>query len=132
MKKGLIALIGIMLIGAFAIAPGQVTIYSENFDGSWSTTSPPPGWQITDSYDGPQNNDRADWHRYTYSWYRPPGGSGAYARIYWSGHGSGSYQTDILRSPSINCSGFVNVRLRIDDRWDRFWGLITTLILKAL
>lgn len=56
MKKGLIALIGIMLIGAFAIAPGQGVIYEEDFeasDGGYTHSGTNDEWEWGHPTSGP-------------------------------------------------------------------------------
>lgn len=86
-------------------------VLEEDFEGSWSTTSPPAGWTI--NYSGSVGN--SDWHRY----YR----AGDYcARLYWSPSETG---VDDLISPVIDCSSYGAVYLAVDHYYDHFTGTYT-------
>jgi hypothetical protein len=113
------------LFGGVLISIGMAganTVYQENFNDTWSTNSPPANWTI--NYTGSIGN--SDWHRRTSSDLKPPGGSGAYSRLYRTPAETGE---DKLTSPIINCSGYLNVKLKIDDRWDRKGSPYTAQIL---
>ncbi len=72
----------------------------ESFDTTWSTTNPPPGWQIVYS-EPPDDND---WHP------RPYVGGGYRARIYET---PVEVFDNILISPVIDCSRHTNVKLSV-------------------
>ncbi|MDH5683003.1 MAG: T9SS type A sorting domain-containing protein [candidate division WOR-3 bacterium] len=82
------------------------TVYfSQNFDGTWSTQNPPPGWEIF--YTTPTQN--SDWHRKNAGESPWSDNSTPYACLYYHPPETGE---DILKSPIINCSGLTNVVLR--------------------
>jgi hypothetical protein len=82
------------------------TLLTQNFDGVWSTNSPPAGWRIF--HTGP-GFGLDDWHRDT-----------AFAP-YWNDHPtpyaainptpSPDSPPDSLISPAINCAGYRNITL---------------------
>lgn len=82
----------------------NTTFFSENFNGSWSTSTPPSNWVIF--YEPPEGNE--DWHRDSSTvWFDNHSG---YATI-------SSYKdektiiTDSLISPIINCYRYRNIVL---------------------
>lgn len=87
----------------FSVSSGT-NLLSQDFNSSWSTQNPPPGWTIV--YSTPVGN--SDWHR-------------RQAQTPWSDNSTGFaclYSTpqetgeDILISPLVNCSSYTNVVLR--------------------
>ena len=83
----------------------QTVLLSENFDGAWTTTNPPAGWQIVFTGDTSTN----DWHRQnggTAPWMGNPTG---YACLSSSPGESGA---DTIMTPAIDCSGYEFVTLR--------------------
>ncbi len=87
-------------------------LLDEDFEGAWSTTSPPAGWTI--NYDGSVGT--SDWHPYPYS------GSQT-ARIYWSPSETG---TDELISPVLDCSGCSEVWIVADHYYNHYSGAYTS------
>ncbi|TKJ42787.1 hypothetical protein CEE36_06805 [candidate division TA06 bacterium B3_TA06] len=84
---------------------GVDTLLTENFNGAWSTTSPPAGWTI--NYGSSVTRD--DWNR----WYR----AGNYcAGIYYYF----DTETDELISPVIDCSGEGEVYLAVDHYYSHY------------
>jgi uncharacterized protein YkuJ len=86
----------------------STAIFREDFNGAWTTTTPPPGWQI--KYFG--SPSVAAWHD------EPDHGSNPwfsnttrYAAIYYD-YSQPGVHTDSLISPTINCDIYRNVTLR--------------------
>lgn len=98
--------------------PSSDTLLSEDFNSSWSTTSPPPGWTII--YSG--SVDSSDWHRSEAEWTAPPDYAGGYARLYWDPPEIG---TDDLISPVIDCSGYTGVLLTCKTNFSHYEGPYT-------
>ncbi len=98
-------ILSIFCLSLFVSSSGlAATRLVEDFNSSWSTQSPPPGWTIY--YNTPVGN--SDWHR-------------RQAQTPWTDNQTGYaclYQTpqelgdDILTSPIVNCSLYTNVVLR--------------------
>jgi len=87
-------------------------LLDEDFEGAWSTTSPPAGWTI--NYDGSVGN--SDWHP------GPYGGSQT-AFISWSPSETG---VDELISPVLDCSGCSEVWIVADHYYNHFSGPYTS------
>ena len=89
-------------------------LLDEDFEGAWSTTSPPAGWTI--HYDGSLGN--SDWHPgYNYT-----GGSQT-ANIYYYPSETG---TDELISPVLDCSGASEVWVVANHEYSHFSGAYTS------
>jgi hypothetical protein len=73
-------------------ALGDAVLMYQDFNGTWSTTNPPPGWTITYTGSGPDAND---WNK-----------ASNMAYLYWYPYDTG---TDILMSPTIDCSQYTNI-----------------------
>jgi len=86
-------------------------LLDEDFEGPWSTTSPPAGWTI--NYDPPADN--SDWHP------GPYGGSQT-AYLYFSPSTTAS---DELISPVLNCSGCSEVWIVADHYYNHYSGPYT-------
>jgi len=103
------------------LAQTDAVLFSENFNGTWSTDTPPSGWTIY--YTAPLNTD--DWHRnsaYTApcdTWDTP------YASL--DSTGAGNTGIDYLRTPAINCYGYSSIVLRCSTYF-RYRTLDTTEI----
>ena len=83
----------------------QTVLLSENFDGAWTTTTPPAGWRI--AFTGDTSNN--DWHRQdggTAPWTDNPTG---YACLRSSPAETG---VDTIVTPAIDCSDYEFVTLR--------------------
>jgi hypothetical protein len=94
-----------LLLVSWAFA--QTTIFSENFNSSWTTLTPPVGWQIkyTDSA------SIAAWHREPGQANPWPTNDTGYAAIVYDNSQPGSH-TDSLISPQIDCGIYRSVALR--------------------
>ena len=103
--RKLLAFLPALLLGW---ASAQTTIFSQDFNGTWTTATPPTGWRIT--YEG--NPDIAAWHdepdHGSNPWFR---NSTRYAAIYYSFSQPGIH-LDSLISPTIDCAAYYNVALR--------------------
>ncbi len=87
-----------------APARAQNIILTENFDQSWSTTNPPPGWQIYFTRDTSSN----DWHRAPDLGFNPWSDNPTpYAAL-----GPGEDGEDMLTTPYLDLRGCTNVVLR--------------------
>jgi hypothetical protein len=102
---------------SFAVSATSGPLLSENFDGTWNTGSPPPGWRIT--HTGAVGSD--DWHRENANF--PPWGShpSPFAAIYYGVGPDAS--PDSLISPTIDCSGCRNITLACSTFFVRFSGI---------
>jgi hypothetical protein len=101
--------------GFAAWAPPGI-LFSENFDGTWSTNNPPAGWRIY--HTAPPDSGRDDWHREpdsTAPWILHPTPFAAIGPIM-----SPDAPPDSLISPTINCAGYKNVTL-ICSTYFRRW-----------
>lgn len=99
------ALVPLLLVSwAFA----QTTIFSENFDGTWSDTTPPAGWQI--KYTAGDTGIAA-WHKEPGEANPWPANGTGYAAIVYNYQQTGIH-TDSLISPQIDCSSYRSVALR--------------------
>ncbi|MEO0093728.1 MAG: T9SS type A sorting domain-containing protein [candidate division WOR-3 bacterium] len=95
-----------LIIFGFAISIINANVLlQQNFNGSWSTQSPPPGWTIY--YTTPVGN--SDWHRRNAGQSPWSDNLTPYACLYSTPQETGE---DILTSPTINCSAYTNVVLR--------------------
>jgi hypothetical protein len=92
----------------FSWVSAQTTIFSQDFNGVWTTAAPPAGWRIT--YEG--NPSIAAWHKEpdqgVNPWYANHTG---YAAIYYDYNQPGIH-TDSLISPAIDCSTWWSTSLR--------------------
>jgi len=86
-------------------------LLDEDFEGAWSTTSPPAGWTI--HYDGSLGT--SDWHPGSY------GGSQT-AYIFYSPSETG---VDELISPVLDCSGASEVWIAVSHYYSHFSGAYT-------
>ncbi|MBM3332345.1 hypothetical protein FJY68_10955, partial [candidate division WOR-3 bacterium] len=90
----------------------DAVLLTQDFSGSWTSTSPPTGWIIGWTGAGPDAND----------WYN----GGGYARLYWYPYDYG--QRDTLVSPTVNCAGYTNITLTAYVQYDYFGGGYTAVI----
>jgi len=89
-------------------------LLDEDFEGAWSTTSPPAGWTI--NYDGSLGN--SDWHPgYNYT-----GGSQTANITYYPSETG----TDELISPVLDCSGASEVWVVANHEYSHFSGAYTS------
>lgn len=113
-KKVLGIIMGVVILGLLVSPVNAVlvrdTLYSENLNGEWSTTSPPSGWTII--YTGSVGN--SDWHRYTST---VSGHPGPLARLYWSPSETG---VDRFISPVIDVTTNPKVEQVIFRTWHLF------------
>ncbi len=82
-------------------------LFAEDFDTTWSTNNPPPGWRIIHS--APGDSGRDDWHREnanTAPWTNHPTPFAAIGPIM-----TPDAPPDSLISPTINCAGYRNITL---------------------
>ncbi|MCX7785809.1 MAG: hypothetical protein N2201_06265, partial [candidate division WOR-3 bacterium] len=99
--------LGLIILGSLLIGNlnADTTFFVQNFNGNWSTTSPPSGWTIINQ------------PTYSQSWQRDSAG------LHWSNNHSGyaelaydkglrQNEVDSLISPIIDCSRYRNVILR--------------------
>lgn len=101
----------------------SVTIFSEDFNGLWSTTTPPAGWTISFTGDTSTN----DWHRkdaFELPW---SANSTPYACLF-GGLLTGD-APDSLISPIINCSDFYDIVLRCSTYFSAGVGSYRAMIL---
>jgi hypothetical protein len=100
------AVLVLLLLAGWAFA--QTTIFNQDFNGSWTTLTPPVGWQI--KYTG--DTGIATWHKEPDQGSNPwPTNGTGYAAIYYD-IGQPGVQTDSLISPTIDCSIYRSVALR--------------------
>lgn len=94
----------LFLVLASSLGAGY-NLLSQDFDTSWSTTTPPDSWRI--HYTGTPGNDA--WHRKDAL--QPPwtGHPTPYAAIYYDLQGDNL--EDSLISPSFDCTGYRNITL---------------------
>lgn len=93
-----------LLLASFTTVGAQDVILSEDFNRSWSTTNPPPGWQIQFTDDTSSN----DWHRAPDLGFNPWSDNPTpYAAI-----GPGEDGEDMLTTPYLDLRGCTNVVLR--------------------
>jgi hypothetical protein len=108
MKKSL--LLSAVIAGMLAVAhpaPAQTVLMSQDFNGSWSTTNPPPGWRI---YWDEGDTSTNDWHRAPDLGVNPwPDNPTPYALL---DSAPGEFGEDSLVSPLVNCSGCNSISLR--------------------
>ncbi len=124
-KKVLGIALGVLMLGVLA-APLSAqlvrdTLYEQDFNGTWSTTSPPTGWTIT--YTGSVGS--SDWHRYTGS---VSGHAGPMAQLSWSPSETG---LDQFISPVINATAnplATSIYLRVWHLFDDYGGAYTAQI----
>jgi hypothetical protein len=104
MKEALALLPALM----FSWVSAQTTIFSQDFNGAWTTANPPAGWRIT--YEG--NPDVSAWHdepdHGSNPWFR---NATRYAAVYYS-YSQPGIHTDSLISPAIDCAAYYGVALR--------------------
>ena len=100
-----------------AIPGSKAVIISQNFDGTWSTTTPPTGWTIRYG----ATVEASDWGRNNYTW----GVGAGNASIYWS---PSVTEDDSLISPTINLTGYGNVVLNCTTYYDHYSGAYTAQI----
>jgi len=107
-----LALVAMPLAGK-AQADGEVTIFSEDFEGSF----PPPGWTII------QYSGEGTWEQeaYTVDSYEPPGTGYYYAEADDYEHWEYTFDTGLF-TPSIDCSGCTNVTLIFARNFQDFLG----------
>ncbi len=88
---------------------------TEDFEGDWSSESPPPGWQIIDNGDeSPPVWNNNDWHKYdTY------GAQGNVARVYYS---PTENQDEELITPSLDCTGVTNITLQFWHYYNAYFS----------
>ncbi|MBM3312970.1 T9SS type A sorting domain-containing protein [candidate division WOR-3 bacterium] len=107
MKNSLLTAIAVGWLLVMQPAPAQTVLMSQDFNGSWSTASPPTGWRI---YCDEGDTSTNDWHR------APDLGANP-----WSDNptpyalldsGPSEVGDDSLISPLVNCSGYNVVVLR--------------------
>jgi hypothetical protein len=82
-------------------------LFSEDFDSTWSTNNPLPGWRIF--HTAPGDSGRDDWHRelaHAYPWDSHPSPFAAIATSL-----DPDLAPDSIISPAINCAGFRNITL---------------------
>jgi hypothetical protein len=107
--------IGVTLLAAASFG---YTLFTENFDGLWSTNNPPAGWQIFHTQPGDSGRD--DWHREnanTAPWVEHPT---PFAAIAW--YANPDSPPDSLISPVINCAGYKNVTLICSTYFYYYWS----------
>ena len=96
------------LIDSVKVLPAtRMAIYFQDFNSSWSTVLPPPGWRIYFTGDTSEN----DWHRKSANqapWTQNPT---PYPAIFYR---YSSDAPDSLISPIINCHYFRNVLLKVN------------------
>jgi N-acetylneuraminic acid mutarotase len=106
-------------------AAGQSVLLSEDFNGSWETTSPPQGWTITFTGDTAAN----DWHRAS-------GGTDP-----WRANGTPfamieSTRTEVgsdsLITPSFDCSGLGSITLRCSTYMSGLIGFYTAQLVGSV
>ncbi|MEN3044595.1 MAG: choice-of-anchor J domain-containing protein [Candidatus Hydrothermales bacterium] len=90
-----------------------IAILNENFEGTWSTINPPPGWTII--YSSPPDNN--DWHKFFYSEV-----NSNVARVYYS---PVEYQNDWLITPSLDFSNARACSLYFWHYYDDYGGDLT-------
>jgi hypothetical protein len=110
-KKKIVAIVlSVAVFAALTPLNAQwVNVVSEDFNSTWSTTSPPAGWTI--HYDGSVGN--SDWHPY-YGW-SYTGSDCAY--IYYNPSETG---TDELISPTFDCSSADQVYLAASHHFSHY------------
>ncbi|NLI97631.1 T9SS type A sorting domain-containing protein [bacterium] len=122
MQKRVIGILAGIVVFAVMI-PGlnaqivRDTVYRQNFDSTWSTTSPPTNWQII--YDSPV--DANDWNRAT----RATNNYMAYIYYYPS-----TTATDRMISPTLDCSDpqYTSVWLKVWHYYNYYGGGYTAQI----
>lgn len=126
-KKVLVIATALMLFAA--LAPGALnaqivrdTVYRQNFDSTWNTSTPPTNWTIIHTTTGgtPDAVTTDDWNRALRS------GTNYMAQLYWA------YETGIDRliSPQMDCSDaqYTSVWLRIYHYYNYYGGGYTAQI----
>jgi len=116
--------IGAAMLAFAAFVPGlhaQTVLLDEDFDGSWSTTSPPSGWTIV--YNSPANN--SDWHNGNWGFSNSASGV---ADMYYSPD-PWSYQTDDYISPTVDCSDYDEVWIAFEHEYNHYSGFYDNMIL---
>jgi hypothetical protein len=100
--RRLVIAVTLLVAASFA----QNTLYTQNFNGNWRTNNPPTGWRIFHTGGGPMG--RGDWDRQVglAPWNTHPT---PFAGIYPQAGMDGT--PDSLISPTINCSGYMNVTI---------------------
>lgn len=122
MQKRVIGILAGIVVFAVMI-PGlnaqlvRDTIYRQNFDSTWSTTSPPTNWQII--YDSPV--DANDWSRAVRT------GTNYMAYIYYY---PSTTATDRMISPQLDCSDpqYTSVWLKVWHYYNYYGGGYTAQI----
>jgi len=119
-KRVILIATAVFMFAAFAASLDAAivrdTLLRENFNGTWSTTSPPTGWQIV--YDAPVDNS---------DWYRNGSGSNYYAYLYYY---PSTTATDRLITPAFNCTAnpYLSVWLICDHEYNYYGGGYTAQI----
>ncbi|MBN2379637.1 hypothetical protein JXM67_07545, partial [candidate division WOR-3 bacterium] len=93
----------------------------EQFNGSWTTASPPAGWTIV--YNTPA--DVSDW--FNGGWGGSTTAQGVPTMVYYGDYGY--VQTDEFVSPTLDCSGYDNVYIAFDHEYSHYSGTYENQIL---
>ncbi|MBD3285705.1 T9SS type A sorting domain-containing protein [candidate division WOR-3 bacterium] len=119
MAKKVISLMAIAAVFA-AITPlsaQPVTIFEENFGGTWDVYSPPSGWTILED-GGPPSGPQTDWDNGDWGYYYSSNGVPI---MYWCCDDYSRNQTDEFISPNIDCSGYSQVEIQFEHYYS-YWG----------
>ena len=108
-----LALVAMQLEGEAQANGGEVTIFSEDFEGSF----PPPGWTII-QYSG---NGTWEQEAYGVDFFAPPGTGGYYAEADSDEHFGYTFDTGLF-TPSLDCSACTNVTLIFARNFQDFAG----------